>query len=89
LQFSKIPGIGDIPILGHLFRSQNLNRSHTELMVLVTPRIVDPVRMSVPPPVPPANPVKFLNVPSFDKNLPAKTPASGNDNTGNKRPSTK
>ncbi len=89
LQFSKIPGIGDIPILGHLFRSQNLNRSHTELMVLVTPRIVDPVRMSVPPPVPPANPVKFLNVPSFDKNLPAKTPASGNDNTGNKSPSTK
>jgi pilus assembly protein CpaC len=89
VQFSKIPGIGDIPILGHLFRSQSLNRSHTELMVLVTPRIVDPVRMSALPPVPPANPVKFLNVPSFDKNLPAKTPASGNDNTGNKVPSSK
>jgi pilus assembly protein CpaC len=89
VQLSKIPGIGDIPILGHLFRSQSLNRSHTELMVLVTPRIVDPVRMSAPPPVPPANPVKFLNVPYFDKNLPAKTPASGNDNTGNKSPSAK
>jgi hypothetical protein len=45
--------------------------------------------MSAPPPVPPANPVKFLNVPSFDKNLPAKTPPSGNDNTGNKIPSAK
>lgn len=89
VQFNKIPGIADIPILGHLFRSQSLNRSHTELMVLVTPRIVDPTRMSAPPPVPPANPVKFLNVPSFDKNLPAKTPASGNDNTGNKAPSSK
>jgi pilus assembly protein CpaC len=89
VQLSKLPGIGDIPILGRLFRSQSLNRSHTELMVLVTPRIVDPVRLSAPAPVPPANPVKFLNVPSFDKNLPAKTPASGNDNTGNKSPSAK
>jgi pilus assembly protein CpaC len=86
VQFNKIPGIGDIPILGHFFRSQSLNRSHTELMVLVTPHIVDPVRMSGPPPVPPANPVKFLNVPAFDKNLPAKTPGPGRDNSGN-RPS--
>jgi pilus assembly protein CpaC len=89
VQFSKIPGIGDIPILGHLFRSQSLNRSHTELVVLVTPHVIDPTRISAPPPSPPANPVKFLNVPSFDKNLPAKTPASGNDNTGNKTPSSK
>lgn len=89
VQFSKIPGIGDIPILGHLFRSQSLNRSHTELVVLVTPHVVDPARMSTPPPLPPANPVKFLNVPSFDKTLPAKTPASGNDSTSNKTPSSK
>jgi len=82
VQFSKIPGIGDIPIIGHLFRSQNLNRSHTELMVLVTPHIVDPVRMQAPPPVPPANPVKFLDVPHFDQNLPARTPGPGRDNSG-------
>jgi pilus assembly protein CpaC len=86
VQFSKVPGIGDIPILGHLFRSQSLNRSHTELMVLVTPHVVDPVRMSGPPPVPPANPVKFLNVPTFDKKLPAKTPGPGRDNSGNPPP---
>jgi pilus assembly protein CpaC len=86
VQFSKIPGIGDIPILGHLFRSQSLNRSHTELMVLVTPHIVDPVRMSGPPPAPPLNPVKFLNVPAFDKNIPAKTPGPGRDNSGNPPP---
>jgi pilus assembly protein CpaC len=82
VQLSKVPGIGDIPILGHLFRSQSLNRSHTELVVLVTPHIVDPVRMTGPPPVPPANPVKFLNVPTFDKNLPARTPGPGLDNSG-------
>ncbi len=86
VQLSKVPGIGDIPILGRFFRSQSLNRSHTELMVLVTPHIVDPIRMSGPPPVPPANPVKFLNVPAFDKNMPAKTPGPGRDNSGNPPP---
>jgi pilus assembly protein CpaC len=86
VQFSKVPGIADIPILGRFFRSQSLNRSHTELMVLVTPHIVDPVRMSGPPPVPPANPIKFLHVPAFDKNLPAKTPGPGRDNSGNPPP---
>jgi pilus assembly protein CpaC len=89
VQFSKIPGIGDIPILGRLFQSQSLNRSHTELMVLVTPHIVDPIRMSGPGPVPPKNPVKLLNIPSFDKDLPAKTPASGNDNVNHPAPSAK
>ena len=89
VQFSKIPGIGDIPILGRLFQSQSLNRSHTELMVLVTPHIVDPIRMSGPGPVPPKNPVKLLNIPSFDKDLPAKTPASGNDNVNHQAPSAK
>jgi pilus assembly protein CpaC len=86
VQFNKVPGIGDIPILGHLFRSQSLNRSHTELVVLVTPHIVDPVKMSGPPPPLPANPVKFLNTPAFDKDLPAKTPGPGKDNSGNPVP---
>ncbi len=39
---SKIPGLGDIPILGHLFRSRSLNKSKAELLVLVTPHIVKP-----------------------------------------------
>lgn len=86
MQFNKIPGIGDIPILGHLFRSHNINRSHTELMVLVTPHVVDPVKMQSPPPVPPANPIKFLDVPYFDKNLPAKSPDRAHDNSGNPPP---
>jgi pilus assembly protein CpaC len=89
VQISKIPGIGDIPVLGRLFQSQSINRSHTELMVLVTPHIVDPVRTAGPVPVPPKNPVKLLNIPSFDKDLPAKTPASGNDNVNNQAPSAK
>jgi pilus assembly protein CpaC len=70
VQLNKVPGIGDIPILGNLFRSRSVNRSNSELMVLVTPRIVDPSQMNGPPPLPPANPVKFLDTSRFDHGLP-------------------
>ena len=66
-QMSKIPGIGDLPIIGHLFRSKNINRSRTELLVLVTPRIVDPVRAGGLPPSIPNYPIPFLDVAPFDK----------------------
>jgi pilus assembly protein CpaC len=36
----KIPGIGDIPILGHLFRSRAAQKSQTELIVMITPQIL-------------------------------------------------
>ncbi|MBI4167010.1 MAG: pilus assembly protein N-terminal domain-containing protein [Acidobacteria bacterium] len=67
---SKIPGIGDLPIIGHLFRSKNLNRSRTELIVLVTPHIVDPVRNGFAPPQTPDYPVQFLDKQGFDNRLP-------------------
>ena len=44
---SKIPGIADIPILGQLFRSKNLNRSTMELVVIVTPKIIDPLNQAL------------------------------------------
>ncbi len=39
----KIPGLGDIPILGALFRSNKFKNSETELLVVVTPYLVRPV----------------------------------------------
>ena len=39
---SKVPGIGDIPFIGNLFRSQSYSKNNTDLMVMVTPTIVDP-----------------------------------------------
>ena len=36
----KIPGIGDIPIIGHLFRSRAARKNQTELVVMITPEIV-------------------------------------------------
>ena len=40
---SKTPGIGDIPILGALFRSEEFQRDETELVIVVTPYLVRPV----------------------------------------------
>jgi pilus assembly protein CpaC len=36
----KVPGIGDIPILGYLFRSQAAQKDRTELVVMITPEIL-------------------------------------------------
>lgn len=48
---SKFPGLGDIPILGQLFTSQNYLKNESELMIFVTPHLVKPMdteHMSVP-----------------------------------------
>ncbi len=39
----KAPGLGDVPVLGALFRSNGYRRSQTELMIIVTPYLVKPV----------------------------------------------
>ena len=45
-QAQKLPGAGDIPILGALFRSTNFQRNETELVIVVTPYLVQPVDAS-------------------------------------------
>ncbi len=52
-QFSKIPGIGDIPVLGQLFRSRNQNHSVGELIIIATANIIDPLNGPVQPPAQP------------------------------------
>jgi len=42
-QVTKFPGLGSIPILGALFRSQNYQKGETELVILVTPRLARPL----------------------------------------------
>ena len=37
---NKIPGIGDIPVLGYLFRSRAYQKNQTELVVMITPVII-------------------------------------------------
>ena len=60
----KIPVLGDIPLLGHLFRSKELSQNNTELLVMVTPTLVEAVD---PDQVPePKFPKPFLDPEKFD-----------------------
>ena len=51
-KISKIPLLGDIPILGALFRSTKYSNDETELMVMVTPKIVRPLNKDEIPVLP-------------------------------------
>jgi pilus assembly protein CpaC len=62
--YNKIPGLGDIPILGNFFRSKSLQKSNSELMVLCTVHRISP--NAEQPPLP-KNPKPFIDDGKFDK----------------------
>jgi pilus assembly protein CpaC len=64
--YNKIPGLGDIPILGAFFRSKSLQKNNSELMVLCTVHRVSP---STEPPALPKDPKPFIDNSKFDKPL--------------------
>ncbi|MFZ3200831.1 MAG: pilus assembly protein N-terminal domain-containing protein [Candidatus Acidiferrales bacterium] len=47
---SKVPVLGSIPLFGELFKSDSKNKTKTELLVLVTPHIVNPISKGAPLP---------------------------------------
>ncbi|HEU4969905.1 type II and III secretion system protein family protein [Sphingomonas sp.] len=49
-QIDKAPGIGDVPILGALFRSNRFRHSETELVIIITPYLVKPTNGPIPLP---------------------------------------
>jgi pilus assembly protein CpaC len=55
----KVPGLGDIPILGKLFQSSSKNSTKSELLVVVTPKVVRPAPLE-PLPAGPEFPEPFL-----------------------------
>jgi pilus assembly protein CpaC len=65
---NKIPGLGDIPILGNLFKSKNMQKSKTELMVLCTVHRIAP---STKAPSGPVDPQPFLDKDKFDGKKPS------------------
>lgn len=77
VQMSKIPWIGDVPILGALFRSKDVSKSHTELVVIVTPIIVDPATAPAAGPQDPKMPIDNLDEKKFDHSVGGKSPAAG------------
>jgi len=74
---TKIPGLGDIPILGKLFRNRSTNRKDTELLVLVTLQLVKPLSADQPPPLP-NFPLNFLDNKKFDGKAGGSAPAKKN-----------
>ena len=53
----RVPFLGDIPVLGELFRSRDVRESRTELLVIVSPRLVTPSNQPIP--VPSGEPVNW------------------------------
>ena len=49
-QVDKLPILGDIPILGTFFKSESVRQNHSELLVVVTPYMVDPSGNPIPLP---------------------------------------
>jgi pilus assembly protein CpaC len=81
---SKMPGIGDLPILGPLFRSKNITHSTVELVVFVTATLVDPLTDRSTP-TPPELPIPMLDPAAFGKTSPEKSPvAKPKQGTGGK-----
>jgi pilus assembly protein CpaC len=66
--YNKIPGLGDIPILGNLFKSKNQQKSNSELMVLCTVHRISPNMQN---PNGPSFPQPFLDNGKFDVKKPA------------------
>lgn len=56
----KLMGVGDIPVLGALFRSTRFQRNQSELVIVVTPYVVRPTGPGAPPDIP----TDYVNVPS-------------------------
>ncbi len=69
-QFSKTPGIASVPVLGQLFKSKNINHTESELVVIVTPTLVDPLTEEIPVRVPQAL-VPTIDPNAFDKDFPS------------------
>ncbi len=66
--WNKVPGLGDIPILGNFFKSKSAQKSNSELMVLCTVHRISP---NTETPAGPKNPEPFMNNDKFDGKKPA------------------
>jgi pilus assembly protein CpaC len=74
----RFPGLGEVPVLGALFRSSEFQKDQTELMFVITPRLVKPLatapRLSTDNYVPPTRGEVYLN-----GSLESAAPAAGGE----------
>ncbi|HVC56233.1 MAG TPA: type II and III secretion system protein family protein [Stellaceae bacterium] len=77
---SKVPGLGDLPVIGQLFRSESFQRNESELVIVVTPYLVRPAladNLALPTDgfVAPHDMQQIINAATYRQGLPA--PARG------------
>jgi pilus assembly protein CpaC len=70
---AAIPILSKLPIIGVLFKSKSERAERTELMVLITPRLVRPLDPDEVPPLP-TRPKAFLPAPTGDEDAPPPSP---------------
>jgi pilus assembly protein CpaC len=78
---SKIPWLGDIPVLGQLFRSERFRRNETELVIIVTPYLVKPANWLLATPVDgfraPHDVQRVIDASIYRQGLPAPSGVAG------------
>lgn len=84
---TKFPGLGDLPVLGALFRSQEFQSGQTELVIFVTPHLARPispkeVRLPTDSYVPPSDKEFFLEGRLESKTIPKTAPPAPADTGG-------
>ena len=61
---SKVPGLGEVPVLGTMFKTDRFNRDETELVIIVTPYLVEPSSTRLATPIdgyqPPSDRARYL-----------------------------
>ncbi len=76
---SKVPWLGDVPILGALFRSDQFQHNETELVIIVTPYLVNPSNVALAAPtdgyISPHDIQRVINSETYRQGLPSPTPA--------------
>ncbi|HKO20424.1 MAG TPA: hypothetical protein VJU82_16215, partial [Acidobacteriaceae bacterium] len=84
---SKMPGISDVPILGQLFRSKNVNHSVLELVVIVTARVIDPLKPgALDQATTPTFVVPNMDQQQFDHGIPGNLPGAAESGTTSDQP---
>ena len=84
---TKFPGLGDLPILGALFRSDKFKRNETELLVVVTPYLVKPVdarRIALPTDgyIAPSDMERYIQGQKWQPRVQQSTPGDKTRNAG-------
>ena len=85
-----IPGLSDLPVIGNLFKSKAERKEQTELVVLITPRLVRPLNANQAAPLP-TMPGRFLQPEEkqqIDGKLPSPAKSEGTDAAVQPLPST-